>query len=78
MSVTLELSPEVEASLAALAQEQGLSLPEYLQRLLGEGKKTKPLSPAERAEAWIEAAKNLPETPAVVDDSRETIYSSRG
>lgn len=81
MSVTIELPPAIEASLAARAQEQGISLAEYLQHLLGEpvsAKEGKPLTPAERAEAWLEAAKNLPDTPAVADESRESIYSSRG
>jgi hypothetical protein len=81
MSVTIELSAEVEASLAAIAQEQGISLPEYLKHLIGDsvpGKAKKPLTPAERAAAWIEAAQNVPDTPATADYSRETIYNSRG
>jgi hypothetical protein len=41
-------------------------------------KAKKPLTPAERAAAWIEAAENVPDTPATADYSRETIYSSRG
>jgi hypothetical protein len=81
MSVTIELPPAIEASLAARAQEQGISLAEYLQHLLGgpaSAKAAKLLTPAERAEAWIEAAQNLPDTPAIADESRESIYSSRG
>jgi len=81
MSVTIELPPEIEANLAARAQEQGISVGEYVKHLIGEpsaAKTTRPLTPAERAAAWIEGSRNLPDTPATADDSRETIYSSRG
>jgi len=81
MAVIIELSPEIEASLAALAQEQHLSLPEYLQRVLGGmGKVNSPLSSSERAEAWREAAKGLPRTRPLSDEaiSRESIYGYRG
>ena len=36
MTVTIELSAEIEAGLAALAEAHGLSLPQYLQHLLEE------------------------------------------
>ena len=81
MSVTIDLPPEIEADLAARAQEQGISLAEYLKHLIGDmvpAGRTKPLTPAERAAAWIEAANTLPDTPATADESRETIYGHRG
>ena len=81
MFVTIDLPPEIEASLADRAQEQGMSLAEYVKHLIGDtvsAKRKKPLTPAERAAAWIEAARNLPDTPATADESPETIYSSRG
>jgi hypothetical protein len=81
MSVTIDLPPEIEANLADRAQEQGISLAEYLEHLIGgmvPTGKAKPLTPAERAAAWIEAARTLPDTPPTADESRETIYNSRG
>jgi hypothetical protein len=81
MTVTLDLRPETEASLAALAAEQGVSLEQYISHLLeGQVLDQPPLSPAERAAVWREAAKGLPHTPPLSDDAigRETIYDTRG
>ena len=81
MTVTLDLRPETEASLAAMAAEQGVSLEQYISHLLeGQVLEQPPLSPAERAAEWREAAKGLPHTPPLPDDaiSRETIYDTRG
>jgi hypothetical protein len=73
MTVTIELPPEIEASLAAKAQAQGLPLPTYVTNLL----RKVVLSPEERAAGWRESAKNLPPTPTLSDEamSREGIYS---
>jgi HicB family len=81
MTVTIELRPEVEASLASLAAEQGISLTQYVRRLLEEqipGQVT--LSPAERANLWRESIKGLPRTSPLSDDaiSRDSIYDARG
>jgi len=81
MTVTIELRPEVEASLASLAAEQGISLTQYVRRLLEEqipGQVM--LSPAERANLWRESVKGLPRTPPLSDDaiSRDSIYDARG
>jgi len=84
MTVKIELPPEIEAGLALQAAAQGVSLPEYLRHLLedqvaaGAGDST--LSPAERATAWREAVRGLPDTPPLSDEaiSRESIYSARG
>jgi hypothetical protein len=81
MTVTVELRPEVEASLASLAAEQGISLTQYVRRLLEEqipGQVM--LSPAERANLWRESVKGLPRTPPLSDDaiSRDSIYDARG
>lgn len=83
MSVTIELPPEIEAGLAALAAARGISLPEYLRHLFEEqvyAGTGRLLSPAERAAAWREAVKGLPDTPPLSDEaiSRESIYSARG
>ena len=81
MTVTIDLRPEIEAGLAVLAAEQGMSLAQYVRRLLEEqvpGQTT--LSPAERATTWRESVKGLPVTPPLSDQaiSRESIYDSRG
>jgi hypothetical protein len=77
------LPPEIEAALAARAASEGVSLPDYVARLLMEHVSrdaTGTLSSAERAAAWREAAKGLPITPPLSDEaiSRENIYSTRG
>jgi hypothetical protein len=81
MTVTIELRPEIEAGLASLAAEQGVSLTQYVRRLLEEqvsGQVT--LSPTERANLWRESVKGLPRTPPLSDDaiSRDSIYDARG
>jgi hypothetical protein len=83
MTITIELPPDIAASLAALAAEQGMSLPEYLQRLLEDQvapRKAPSLSPAERAQLWRESAKGVPRTPPLSDEavSRESFYDDRG
>jgi hypothetical protein len=83
VSMKIELPPEIEAGLAAGAAAEGVSLPEYVARLLVEQiapEVTEKLSAAERAAAWREAAKGLPRTPPLSDDAigRESIYSDRG
>jgi hypothetical protein len=83
VSIKIELTPEIEAGLAARAAAEGVGLPEYVARLLTEHVSrdaTGTLSPAERAAAWREAAKGLPKTPPLSDEaiSREEIYGPRG
>jgi hypothetical protein len=83
MSVTIELPPDIEAGLAAIAEAQGISLPEYLRHLFEErvyAATGRPLSPAERATAWRDSVRGLPDTPPLSDEaiSRESIYSARG
>jgi predicted HicB family RNase H-like nuclease len=54
MTVIIDLRPETGAGLAAIAAEQGISLNEYVRRLLEEqvsGRRHRTLSPAERAAA---------------------------
>jgi hypothetical protein len=83
MTITIELPAEIEAGLAALAAEQGMTLPDYLQHLL-EGqvlpRKATALSPGERALLWRESARGLPHTPPLSDEavSRESFYDARG
>ena len=82
MTVTIELRPEIEAALAALAAEQGVSLSHFVRGVLEKQIPRAPpaaLSPAERARAWRESARGLPDTKPLSDDtiSRESLYTSR-
>src|SRR5271163_818839 len=77
ISMKIDLPPETEASLAARAAAEGMSLLEYVARRLREEVTqdiANTLSPAERAAAWREAAKGLPRTPPLSDEaiSRES------
>jgi hypothetical protein len=83
MTVTIDLRPEIEAGLAALAAEQGVSLAQYVRRLLEEqvpGHGETELSPGQRAAIWRESVKGLPHTTPLSDEaiSRESIYDARG
>jgi hypothetical protein len=83
MTIKIELLPEIEASLAALAAEQGMALPDYLKHLLEEqvaSRSAATLSPGERARLWRESAKDLPHTPPLSDEavSRGSFYDARG
>jgi hypothetical protein len=83
VSMKIELPREIEAGLAVRAAAEGISLPEYVARLLLEQiapDTTGTLSPAERAAAWREAATGLPRTPPLSDEaiSRESIYADLG
>ena len=84
--MSLKVKPDIEARIVALAQASGVSVEEFLQRMIeektGEANvaATSPLSPAERVAVWRESVKSLPHTPPLSDDavSRESIYSERG
>ena len=82
MTITLELPPEIEASLPAQAAAQGISLREYLRHLLeGQARSPEsPLTPGERAALWRQSTAGLPRTQPLSDRaiSRETIYDARG
>lgn len=83
MTVTIELRPEIEAGLATLAAEHGVSLAQYVRRLLEEqvpGQGQAILSPADRETAWRESVRGLPHTTPLSDEaiSRESIYDARG
>jgi hypothetical protein len=81
MTVTIDLRPEIEASLAAIAARNGVTLPEYISRLVEQQVPTpSQLSPAERAAAWRNSVKDIPYSPPLSDEaiSRESIYAGRG
>jgi hypothetical protein len=82
VTFTIELPPEIEASLAALAAARGIPLPEYVRRLLEDQvppRKAAKLSPAERAAAWRASVEGLPIRPPLPDEaiSRDSIYAAR-
>ncbi|HEY6345647.1 MAG TPA: hypothetical protein VIY49_29460 [Bryobacteraceae bacterium] len=91
MTITLKLTPEVEAGLLTRAQAEGLGVSDYVQHLVLEKIAARPdvaarpayeLPPEEwirKFDAWTEshAALNLP--PLFDEDiSRESIYRERG
>lgn len=84
--MSLNVNPDIEARLVALAQASGVSLEDFLQHVVEEKSGQAniapgaSLSPAERAAAWRESVKGLPETKPLSDEaiSRESIYSDRG
>jgi len=83
MTITIELPAEVESSLAALAAEQGMALPDYLRHLLEAqlpSRQPAALSPDDRAKLWRESAKGVPRTPPLSDEAvrRESFYDARG
>jgi len=82
MTLTIELPPEVESSLMAQAEARGLPLAQYVEYLLREQvplHADAAVSPTERAAAWRESVKGLPNTPPLSDDaiSRTSIYDDR-
>jgi len=82
MTLTIELSPDIEAGLATLAAAQGLAVPDYVQHLIAEQipvRKGSNLSIAERIAAW-EDVHDIPLTPPLSDEaiSRENMYGPRG
>jgi hypothetical protein len=84
MTVTIELKPELEASLAALAADRGLGLPQFvaqaLEKLVSNATSANALSPAERAAAWRASVQGLPIRPVLSDEavSRADLYAARG
>jgi hypothetical protein len=80
MSVTIDLPPEIEASLRAQAVARGVSLAEHLRLLLvaqASGSVARE-RPAERVKLWRDVS-GLPNTKPLSDEaiSRESIYSER-
>lgn len=82
MSVTIDLPPDVEASLAAQAAVRGVPLAEHLLRLLAEqagASKATHKTPEERVKLWRDVS-GLPDTKPLSDEaiSRDSIYAERG
>jgi hypothetical protein len=84
MTVTLELSPEVEERIIAEAKAQGLSVEDYIQRKL-EGKSIAPDPNALPFEEWSQKwnewlrSHDYIKAPPLSDEaiSRESIYRER-
>lgn len=84
MTVTIELSSEIEAVLRQRAAAIGENLETYLQQLVATSlvEESEVLPPRrsaaeleKRLDAWIAS---LPQTDHPIDDSRESIYEGRG
>ena len=83
MTIMIELPPEIAASLAVLAAQHGMALPDYVRQLLaGQLPSAKPaaLSPEQRERLWRDSAKGMPQTLPLADEavSRESFYDARG
>ncbi len=86
MSTPFEIEPETAEILASQARALGLSIDEYLRSLLArtnDRAKEKPFyesaTPEELARAYVEwAASHRPNSPVILDDSREVIYGDNG
>ena len=79
MTITIDLKPEVEASLAARAQAQGVSVAEYVRTLLEQLTPAgATMSAAQRINKLHEWADKFPQRAAPLSDeaiSRESIYN---
>ena len=83
MTVTIDLEPEMEASLSALAAAQGVELAKLVERLLENQlpqDAAGPMSVAERIAAWRTLSPISRGRPPLSDEaiSRESIYDARG
>ncbi|MFN0165413.1 MAG: hypothetical protein ACKV22_03195 [Bryobacteraceae bacterium] len=82
MTLTLELAPEIERSLAAQAQAQGVSLDAYLQGVIEDLARAggAPMASLEEFRATLDAlaemGRNLPHL-SVAALTRESIYQDR-
>ena len=83
MTVTLNLNPDVEKGLMALAREEGLSISDYLQEVMvREAARVSIRTPAtgeEKAEAFLAWAESFPDTPSLSEEaiSRDSMYPDR-
>jgi hypothetical protein len=76
---TIQVDPqtaELIQSLIARAEAQGISLEELLRPLAEQGiAEAGEMAPADKARAWEEwALSHDPQTPVILDDSRESLY----
>jgi len=81
MTLTIDIKPETQAGLLAMAEARGMSLAQYVEVVVESSvRRQSQMSPGERAAAWVESAKRFPDTPPLPDEaiSRESIYADRG
>ena len=81
MTVTLDIKPEMQAGLLALANASGMSIDQYISKVVEDSVRAPSLlAPEERAARWVESARRFPDTPSLSDGdiSRESIYGDRG
>lgn len=83
MTIIVELAPEVEAEVAAMAAARGVGVTEYVLSLLEDQARSfarAGLLAKERATAWRDSVKDLPDTPPLLLEaiSRESLYDARG
>ena len=83
MTVTLNLKPETQAGLVALAREKGVSVEEYLRAIVEDTLVpvgSMALTSEAKAGLWRQTTKRFPETPPLSDlaISRDSMYADRG
>jgi len=83
MTLTINLSSEIEAELVSRARASGLEVASYVEQVLRDKisvQQNEELSPTERANLWRQATHDLPRTPPLSDEEigRESIYGDRG
>jgi hypothetical protein len=83
IQVTINLNPDTEARLVALAQESGLTVELFLEHLVKEKKSTtaprRHLNPDDWSAQFEEWANSFPEAPLISDEAlrRESLYPDR-
>jgi hypothetical protein len=82
MTITLDIKPDMQAGLLAMAEASRKSIEQYILTIVESIVHPRSvLGPKERASKWIESAKRFPtDTQPLPDDaiSRESIYGDRG
>jgi hypothetical protein len=79
MTVTIQLPSDIEGALVAQARAQGLDITQYVEHVLREQVPQRAgavLSPAERAQAWRDAARGLPHTAPLSDEAISREHSA--
>jgi hypothetical protein len=79
MTVTIELSPNLERELKSRAEAQGVSTDTYVVRVLERDLQSSLAPKTEMGRRILEWVDSLPEAPALSDEaiSRESIYEDR-
>lgn len=79
--MSIDVSPEIERGLTALASQHGLSVNDYLQTLLAREERSSSSQPSgeETAAAFIAWADSFPDAPLLSDEavSRASMYPDR-